>query len=183
MTPIEIKLDGRLLSLQVEVRPGGLSLQMGEGQRIDVQFDQIDEGSYCARVGRRVFPVTIARSADEALWTAQIRGISYTVEWVGRDRPIRSLSAGEGVLKLTARMPGKVHRILLKPGELVRAHQGVLVVEAMKMQNEVRATADGRVKQILVMEGQTLNAGDPLAVIEPAGAPEITAQEQNGGPE
>jgi len=62
-------------------------------------------------------------------------------------------------------MPGKVIRLLVKPGEAVEAGQGILVVEAMKMQNEVRSPKSGKVERLLVSENQAVNAGDTLAVI------------------
>jgi biotin carboxyl carrier protein len=63
-------------------------------------------------------------------------------------------------------MPGKVIRVLAKAGDNVEAGQGVVVVEAMKMQNEIRSTKKGKVASILANEGQTVNAGDILAWVE-----------------
>jgi pyruvate carboxylase subunit B len=63
-------------------------------------------------------------------------------------------------------MPGKVVRILLRPEDVVQAGQGVLVVEAMKMQNEVRSPREGTVRRILVAEGVTVHSGQVLAVVE-----------------
>jgi biotin carboxyl carrier protein len=62
-------------------------------------------------------------------------------------------------------MPGKVVRVLVKPGEEVEAGQGLVVVEAMKMQNAVRSPKSGTVERVLVAEGQAVNAGEVLAVI------------------
>ncbi|ASJ01206.1 pyruvate/oxaloacetate carboxyltransferase [Thermococcus gorgonarius] len=72
--------------------------------------------------------------------------------------------AGEGVV--TAPMPGKILRILVKEGEQVKMGQGLLILEAMKMENEIPAPKDGVVKKILVKEGDTVNTGDPLMEIE-----------------
>jgi biotin carboxyl carrier protein len=63
-------------------------------------------------------------------------------------------------------MPGKVVRVLCAVGEEVSEGQGLLVVEAMKMQNEVQAPKSGRVTEIRVTDGQTVNAGEPLAIVE-----------------
>jgi biotin carboxyl carrier protein len=62
-------------------------------------------------------------------------------------------------------MPGKVVRVLVKPGEEVEAGQGIVVVEAMKMQNAVRSPKIGTVERVLVAEGQAVNAGEVVAVI------------------
>jgi biotin carboxyl carrier protein len=63
-------------------------------------------------------------------------------------------------------MPGKVIRLLVKTGDKVEAGQGLLVVEAMKMQNEVKSTKTGTVEKLLAKESQAVNAGDILAWID-----------------
>ena len=63
-------------------------------------------------------------------------------------------------------MPGRVVRVLAARGEEVEAHQGVVVIEAMKMQNELKSPKAGRVAEIRVAPGDTVSAGDVLAVIE-----------------
>jgi biotin carboxyl carrier protein len=62
-------------------------------------------------------------------------------------------------------MPGKVVRILVRTGDPIEAGQGIAVVEAMKMQNEVRSPKTGSVERLFVVEGQTVNAGDALATV------------------
>ncbi len=71
-----------------------------------------------------------------------------------------------GPQKLTAPMPGKVVRILVPEKAEVEAGQGVIVVEAMKMQNELKSPKKGVVTRIMAAVGATVNAGDPLVVIE-----------------
>jgi biotin carboxyl carrier protein len=73
---------------------------------------------------------------------------------------------GDGVAEIAANMPGKVVRILVGAGDEVKAKDGVIVVEAMKMQNEMKSPKDGIVKEIRFAEGDTVNAGDVLVVIE-----------------
>ena len=63
-------------------------------------------------------------------------------------------------------MPGKVVRILAQQGAQVESGQGVLVIEAMKMQNELKSAKKGVVRKIMVKEGATANSGDVLAVVE-----------------
>jgi len=72
----------------------------------------------------------------------------------------------EGRQQITAPMPGKVVRLLVSEGDAVEAGQGLLVVEAMKMQNEVRSPKAGRVEKLLAKEGLAVNAGDVLAWVE-----------------
>ncbi|MEO5936149.1 MAG: biotin/lipoyl-containing protein [Terriglobales bacterium] len=82
-----------------------------------------------------------------------------------RGRKVKAGSA-EGPKKIKAPMPGKVVRILAPEGTAVEAGQGVIVIEAMKMQNELKSPKAGTVKKILAAEGVTVNAGDALAIIE-----------------
>jgi len=67
---------------------------------------------------------------------------------------------------VTAPMPGRVVRILVSPGETVAARQGVVVVEAMKMENELRSPKAGTVREVSVTTGTSVEAGRVLVVIE-----------------
>ncbi len=75
-------------------------------------------------------------------------------------------SAGAGRQNLTASMPGKVVRVLVTEGQEVASGQGLIVVEAMKMQNEIKAAKPGRVAKIHVQDGATVEAGEALLIIE-----------------
>ncbi|MBS1818771.1 MAG: biotin/lipoyl-binding protein [Acidobacteria bacterium] len=83
-------------------------------------------------------------------------------------RKDEAASGGAGPQKIVAPMPGKVVRIVRKPGDLVAHRQPVVVIEAMKMENELRASRDGVVAEVLVQEGQSVEAGALLAIISPA---------------
>lgn len=80
----------------------------------------------------------------------------------------RKTKAGfaDGPRKILAPMPGKVVRILAAEGAAVELGQGVIVIEAMKMQNELKAPKAGKVQKVLAAEGAAVNAGDALAIIE-----------------
>ena len=71
----------------------------------------------------------------------------------------------EGRQQIFAPMPGKVVRVLVEAGHAVEAGQGLLVVEAMKMQNEIRSPKSGTVERVLVREGQAVNAGEALCIV------------------
>jgi biotin carboxyl carrier protein len=77
-----------------------------------------------------------------------------------------SLRTGAGPQRITSPMPGKIVRLLVAAGDEVKARQGLVVVEAMKMENELRAARDGRVREIAVAEGQSVEAGAVLLVVE-----------------
>jgi biotin carboxyl carrier protein len=98
-----------------------------------------------------------------------INGEEFAVE-VLDPRSLRSRKKGaasdEGPKKITAPMPGKVVRVSAPAGTEVEAGQSVIVIEAMKMQNELKSPKKGRVQKILAAEGTPVNAGDTLAIVE-----------------
>jgi biotin carboxyl carrier protein len=75
-------------------------------------------------------------------------------------------SIGSGRQSVAAPMPGKVIRVLVSAGDTVEAGQGLVVVEAMKMQNEMKAAHPGRVVEIRAHAGETVGAGDTLLILE-----------------
>jgi biotin carboxyl carrier protein len=93
----------------------------------------------------------------------------YAVD-VQDPRSLRTRRAAAGAdigpQKLNAPMPGKIVRVAVAQGEDVKAGQSVIVMEAMKMQNEMKSPKNGKVRKILTSEGSTVNAGDTLAIIE-----------------
>jgi len=82
--------------------------------------------------------------------------------WSGRRH---GNAEAEGRQQIVAPMPGKVVRLLVKAGDHVEAGQGLLVVEAMKMQNEIRSPKSGTLERVLAKEGQPVNAGEVLCVV------------------
>jgi len=118
------------------------------------------------RIGNRAYEVKCERVAGEQhLWVGSQR-------FAADVRDPRSLRARtragneDGPRKLTAPMPGKVVRVLVATGSEVESGAGVIVVEAMKMQNELKSPKKGTIQKILVAEGATVNAGDVLAIVE-----------------
>ena len=76
------------------------------------------------------------------------------------------LGGGTGPQRVSAPMPGKVVKVLVKPGDAVQPRQGLVVIEAMKMENELKASREGHVKDVHVTEGALVEAGRLLVVIE-----------------
>jgi biotin carboxyl carrier protein len=106
-------------------------------------------------------------SGQDGVWVT-IGGRRLRVELEDPRRASRKSSGRrtEGPLQVTAPMPGKIVRLLVAPGDEVTAGQGLVVMEAMKMQNELKAARPGRVVAIPVHEGDTVGAGAVLAIIE-----------------
>ncbi len=118
------------------------------------------------------------RSVDVALAAQRTAG-DFDVHVAGRTIPVQvrvaggfgrqkkaGAAQGTGPQRIVAPMPGKIVRVLVKAGDQVTARQGLVVVEAMKMENELRAARDGRVREVSVVEGQSVDAGANLLVVE-----------------
>jgi biotin carboxyl carrier protein len=93
-------------------------------------------------------------------------GVTAIVEGRRVRRGSSGEAAGSGEQRILAPMPGRVVRVLVKPGDEVAPRQGLVVVEAMKMENELTAARAGRVKDISVAEGQSVQAGQLLVIVE-----------------
>ena len=153
------------------------------GLRHEVEVRAMD-GRYAVSVDGRSFEVDYLESADgiasllisgrshDALLERTEAGYAVTLA-DGRHEvalaipaPTASRTPGAGEVRLQAPMPGKVVRVLVEPGQVVAAHQGLVVVEAMKMENELRCPRDGTVKDVRVREGQAVEGGALLVVVE-----------------
>lgn len=103
---------------------------------------------------------------------ATVDGIAYDIQVVGLEEPKQTkrkaatASAGEEAGAITAIMPGLIVKVLKNEGDKVEAGEVVLILEAMKMQNELHAKQSGKIKQILVRQGETVEMRQVLAVIE-----------------
>ena len=84
----------------------------------------------------------------------------------GASTPLRTGPAGAGPQRVVSPMPGKIVRLLVKTGDQVKAKQGLVVVEAMKMENELASPKDGRVVAVLARPGQAVDTRVPLVVVE-----------------
>ncbi len=95
--------------------------------------------------------------------TVRLHCVADPRGWRGRRHGVLE---AEGRQQIAAPMPGKVVRLLVQAGDAVEVGQGLLVVEAMKMQNEIRSPKNGRVEKLFAREGQAVNAGEILAWVD-----------------
>ena len=162
----EILIDGKPHRLELEREGNAWSCRLdGEPIQADAVMTKHDVISII--IGGTHYEVKRERTANDVhYWVKNSR---FAVE-IRDPRSLRSRKAsatgGEGPQKLLAPMPGKVVRVILSAGSEVEAGQGVLVVEAMKMQNELKSPKKGTVKQVMVAEGASVTAGEVLAIVE-----------------
>jgi biotin carboxyl carrier protein len=137
-----------------------------DGQRLEADAAEVSDGIYSVLINGRSFEVRVE------CWGAELRAITGNREFkiiIQDEREWRRNRAGsveaEGRQQVLAPMPGKIVQVLVSAGHSVRAGQGLLVVEAMKMQNEIRAPKSGTIDRVRVVEGQTVNAGEVVVII------------------
>ncbi|HEX6941207.1 MAG TPA: biotin/lipoyl-containing protein [Longimicrobiales bacterium] len=119
----------------------------------------------------RSFGLVAGRGEARGVWDLHVDGQRYAVEVVDeRARAIRAMTgagqAPQGSKPVRAPMPGLVVRVEVEAGQSVRAGQGVVIIEAMKMENELKAEAEGVVARVLVQQGQAVEKGAVLVEFE-----------------
>ena len=166
----EIDIGGRVREVVVN-RIGGGELAVSVDQRTwKVDAKRIDAFTLSLIVDRMCSQeVTLVPDAATGGLAVHVGPTPVVVTVNGRRRWGRKDEiggGGTGPRRVTATMPGKIVRVLVHAGDPVRARQPLVVVEAMKMENEVRAGRDGTVAEIHVQEGASVEAGALLVVIQ-----------------
>ena len=162
---LELLIDGRPRSLQV-LRCEGDCEFVFESTPAKADVREVEPDVYSILIDGRSYEVKI-EPAPECCY-ATLNGRRYVIEV----RDPRRLSRTRGPLradgrqKIASPMPGKVVRVLVQEGDEVAAGQGVVVVEAMKMQNEIRSPKAGRVVAVRVAQGAPVGGGETLAEVE-----------------
>jgi biotin carboxyl carrier protein len=140
--------------------------QMGDAVERSAHVETPEPGVYSVLMDGRSYDACVEETP--AGLVVSIDGFRFEIE--ARDpRRWSRKSAGrgaEGIETIASSMPGKVVRVLVAPGDSVEAGQGIAVVEAMKMQNEMKASRAGKVLSVPAKEGATVAAGEVLATIE-----------------
>jgi biotin carboxyl carrier protein len=161
---LEVEIAGRAHA--VEYTPGEPTATV-DGMPVAISAQILRHGVLSLLVEDRVWRVVLEDGANESAVHIAGERIPYRVDDPRSLRARRARSSGaDGPKAIKASMPGRVVRLLAQKGETVEAHQGVVVIEAMKMQNEMRSPKPGMVAEMRVIVGATVAAGDVLAVIE-----------------
>jgi biotin carboxyl carrier protein len=161
----DVAIDGKNYRLHLDRAEDRWSCRL-DGREIEVDAVLARPDVLSLRIGNRAYEVKCERVAgDLHLWVGNARFAVEVRDPRSLRARVRSLD-DHGPKKITAPMPGKVVRVLVSQGAEVEAGAGVLVVEAMKMQNEVKSPKKGTVRKILVGEGAAVNAGEVLAIVE-----------------
>jgi biotin carboxyl carrier protein len=164
-----ISIGDRTLEVEVEDRGGPTTVAI-DGERLSAELLPADaSGLRRLRVGERVYELILAQSADRA--ALALEGVSLDVG-VEDERAARlaqfssraSRAAGREVI--AAPMPGLVVRVNAEPGQAVAAGESLVVLQAMKMENELASPRDGSVKAVVVEPGQAVEVGQVLVELD-----------------
>lgn len=164
-----VEIGGERREIRLEADAGGVYRATVDGEERAIHAEVLRPGVLSLLIDGRAYRVVAEETVeaeDPAVHVGRER-FAYRMEDPRSLRSRRRASEhGEGPLTLKASMPGRVVRLLAAEGDAVSAGQGVLVVEAMKMQNEVKSPKEGVVVKLMVAPGDAVGAGQDLARIE-----------------
>jgi biotin carboxyl carrier protein len=135
-----------------------------DDRQYELEASAVEPDVYLFKLNNRVFQIYVAPNGLVNVGTNQV-----SVRLIN-PKQLRSLAANEGgadgIAEIKTAMPGKIIKYLVEVESEVEAGEGIVIVEAMKMQNEMKSPKDGKIKEIRFAAGDTVNAGDILAIIE-----------------
>jgi biotin carboxyl carrier protein len=162
---LSLTINGREGSIEILSPAPNCRFQLEDGPVTEANVETPVPGIYTVLLDGRSYDAFVEKAPSGLV--VSIDGNRFEVE-VRDPRRLSRRPGGSGaggVQTLCSPMPGKVVRVLAAAGDTVEAGQGILVIEAMKMQNEMKASRSGKVLTISVKEGATVGAGETLATI------------------
>ena len=159
-----VTIDGRERVVEVNVLPTGAVAVAMDGTPVDTDVVALDDGGLSVRVDGRVLDLTIEGEPPEVGVVASGHRAYVRVESerLRAAAAVKRRDGGASEKVLLAPMPGRVAKVLVAVGDEIAAGQGVMVVEAMKMENELRAKGAAKVAEIHVKPGDTIESGAKL---------------------
>ena len=155
----------------IEIKRDGESLTADIGGRLyELEASEPEPNVYLFKHANKIYQIFVSpnEKSDEPV-AVNVGNRNFEIKIFDPKRlrgSVSSDAAAEGASEIKTAMPGKIVRVLAEIGVEIKKGDGVIVVEAMKMQNEMKSPKDGIVKEIRFAEGATVNAGDVLVIIE-----------------
>jgi biotin carboxyl carrier protein len=143
-----VRVDGQARQVDVAITGRSWSLLIGS-RSYDVAFVEQPGGALVVHVNGQPIPVSRGHAGRRGSGSGAVDGADQA-----------------GPQRITAPMPGRIIKVLVKPGDVVAARQGLVVVEAMKMENELRSPKAGTVTEVRVTEGTSVEARTVLVVVD-----------------
>jgi biotin carboxyl carrier protein len=155
---IEIKRDGEKVFAWVDDR------------EYNLEASEVEPNVYLLKKENKIYEIFVSPQTNKNKpWQVKVKNQEFEIN-LSDPKRLRGTGASaeqaDGIAEIRTAMPGKLVRVLVQVGAEIKQGEPVLVVEAMKMQNEMKSPKDGIVKEIHFAEGATVNAGDVLAIIE-----------------
>lgn len=163
------QIDGQKIEIEIKQMDSGLIAEI-DGRIYDLEASIPEPNIYLLKHKNTVYEVFVSPKAGlQDVVQVKVKSEEFDIS-IADPRSLRGTGvdseSADGVSELKTAMPGKVVRVILEEGAQVTKGEGIIVVEAMKMQNEMKSPRDGMLKEIRFNEGDTVNAGDILAIIE-----------------
>lgn len=162
-----LEIDGQTRQVEIEPAdpPGQWRIQV-DGHEVQADAHLLRPGVLSLLIAGQSHRVVLDLEHYEPALHLGAKRIPYRVDDPRSLRSRRRQARAHGPVTIKASMPGRIVRLLVEKGDAVTAHQSIVVIEAMKMQNEIRSPKDGRVADLRVSPGDTVAAGDILAVVD-----------------
>jgi biotin carboxyl carrier protein len=167
---MKLQAEVRGIKSEVEIhRDGRCVVAVVDGRRYELDVSEPQTDTYLFKLDQKIFEALTSTSSNSDSFSVSVRNEPFDVTIIDKKRLRNAASetvAADGVVEIRSAMPGKIVRILVNVGMRVKKGDGVIVVEAMKMQNELKSPKDGAVKELRVGVDTTVSAGDVLLTIE-----------------
>jgi biotin carboxyl carrier protein len=163
------RVDGRF-RVSVDGREHVVDVRRIDANTMSLLMARPEPDAAAAAPGAASYAVTFATDPATRQLVVGVGATTVPVALNGRRRSGRKddSAPGAGPQRIVAPMPGKIVKVLVSKGDAVRARQPLVVIEAMKMENELRAAGAGAVAELHVQEGQSVDAGTLVALVGPA---------------
>jgi biotin carboxyl carrier protein len=163
---LEFSIEEQAYKLEIDQKDGKYEVKLGD-ERYDVDSEPISENCLSLLVNEKAYTVFIAE--DQGKKYVSIQGQQFCIEEARAEIGARSTAESatlKGAPTISSPMPGKVVKILVGEGDRVEKGQGLVIVEAMKMENEIRSASAGVVEKINFKEGDLVDAAVPIIELE-----------------
>lgn len=163
---LQLNIDQQTYKLEIDFKDGKYSVRLGDKQ-YNVDCQPISENCLSLLVDDKAYTVFLVDDGGKKY--ISIQGEQFCIEEAKEHDAIRSTAESttlKGIPTISSPMPGKIVKILVREGDRVRKGQGLVIVEAMKMENEIRSPSAAIVKKVNFQEGNLVDTADPIVELE-----------------
>jgi biotin carboxyl carrier protein len=167
---LQVKTGGRTESIRILERSGNkFKILLGE-KEYSIDIARVEKNVFSVLSDQKTYDIEVLPSRKRNTYSIKFSGHSFDVQVIDAEMRYilnRLKAAGEDDINvISCPMPGKIVKILVRPGDAVKAGQVVITVSAMKMESEYKSGKSGTVKEVMVSEGEIVEANLPLIILE-----------------